>query len=207
MTGGQGSVATLDTESAMATGKYFGQDIERVEDRLLAAPIPDQHARLDQLELAMLGTGAAVELPVSHTFTPGCYRRTILMPAGKLITSRIHNTEHQFVVVAGSCSVYIPGVGVELIQAPYFGITKPGTRRVLYIHQDTVWATYHPTLLSEDEIQDIESRVAAIEGRIIERRELQEGRSAFELYSGLLEEAKAAGLLIASAGNTGEQDG
>lgn len=156
-----------------------------------------QHERLDEFESRLLASGASVELPVAHVFTPGVYRRTILMPAGTLLTSRIHNTEHQYVVVAGSVSVYIPGVGVEHIQAPYFGITKPGTRRVLYIHEDCVWATYHPTTETEDGEHDETARLRMIEDRIIERRELADGKTAFELYSGLLEEAKHAGLLEA----------
>jgi hypothetical protein len=156
---------------------------------------PHEHARIDDLESRMLESGQAIDLPLAHTFTPGVYRRTILMPAGTLATSLIHNTEHQYVIVAGSVSVYIPGVGVEHIRAPYFGITKPGTRRVLYVHEDCVWATYHPTTPEEDAIDDPADRVAAIGERIIERRELPGGMTMRDLYLAQLEEAKSAGLL------------
>lgn len=169
--------------------------IETVAAKKISAKV---HERIDDLEARMLDSGQAVDLPVAHTFTPGVYRRTILMPAGTLATSLIHNTEHHYVIVAGSVSVYIPGVGVEHIRAPYFGITKPGTRRVLYVHEDCVWATYHPTTPDEEAIVDVEARVAAIGQRIIERRELLGGKTMRELYLAQLaelEEAKAAGLL------------
>jgi hypothetical protein len=42
-------------------------------------------------------------------------------------------------------NVWIEGVGVQRIEAPYFGITKPATRRVLYIVEDCNWITFHPT--------------------------------------------------------------
>ncbi len=67
------------------------------------------------------------------------------MPKGMTLTSKIHKTEHQYVVLSGKVSVYIPGAGVQIIEAPYVGITKAGTRRVLYIHEDTRWITFHPT--------------------------------------------------------------
>ena len=33
----------------------------------------------------------------------------------------------------------------ELLTAWHHGITYPGTRRVLFIHEDCRWTTFHPT--------------------------------------------------------------
>lgn len=154
------------------------------------------HDRFDHLELAMLASGEPMrDFTVSHVFTPGLYVRTILMPAGSLLTSRIHKTQHPFVVLAGCAEVYIPGIGIQMIEAPYFGVTEPGTRRLLCIHDDCVWATFHPLMADEDGEPDKARRLAMIEERIIERRELADGKTTHELYSELLEEAKQAGLL------------
>lgn len=86
-----------------------------------------------------------VELPVSHVFTPGLYARTIYMPAGVKLTSRIHLMEHPFLVSKGVFSVWDASTGWVRISAPYMGITKPGTRRVLEIHEDTIFTTFHVT--------------------------------------------------------------
>lgn len=94
-----------------------------------------------------------------HRFTPGLYIREIFMPAGMLCTSLVHKTEHPFVISQGTVSVFIPGKGVERFTAPYCGITKPGTRRLLYCHTDVVWTTFHPTDLTD---------LAEIEAAIIE---------------------------------------
>lgn len=139
---------------------------------------------LDRLESAMLaaargGLTEAVELPVKHLFTEGLYTREIFMPAGTLLTSRIHKTEHPFVVLTGKVSVYIPGEGVEHIEAPHVGVTKSGTRRVLYIHEDCRWLTFHRNPNGHETAE-------ALEPELIERRELEEGKSAFELYDELL---------------------
>lgn len=154
------------------------------------------HDRFDHLELAMLASGEPMrDFTVSHVFTPGLYVRTILMPSGSLLTSRIHKTQHPFVVLAGRAEVYIPGIGTQMIEAPYFGVTEPGTRRLLYIHDDCVWATFHPLIAGEDAEPDEARRLEMIEERIIERRELADGKTTHELYSELLDEAKRVGLI------------
>lgn len=154
------------------------------------------HDRFDHLELAMLASGEPMrDFTVSHVFTPGLYVRTILMPAGSLLTSRIHKTRHPFVVLAGRAEVYIPGIGTQMIEAPYFCVTEPGTRRLLYIHDDCVWSTFHPLVADEDGEVDETRRLEMIEERIIERRELADGKTTHELYSELLDEAKRVGLI------------
>ncbi len=110
-------------------------------------------ARLDRLESDML-TMPQMECPVEHRFTPGMYIRQIFMPAGALVVSKIHKTEHPFVISMGDVSVWTHEDGVVRCTAPYTGITKPGTRRLLYMHLDTLWTTFHVTDLTDvDEIE------------------------------------------------------
>jgi hypothetical protein len=106
----------------------------------------------------------AGEFPVKHRFTPGLYIREIFMPKGSLIVSKIHKTEHPFVVSQGSARIISDDSGhIETVSAPHCGITKPGTRRVLFIVEDCVWTTFHPTA---------ETDLAKIEQDIIEPHDL-----------------------------------
>lgn len=125
----------------------------------------------------MVDSGQAVTFDLVHRFVPGLYIREIHMPAGSLLTSKVHNTEHPYVVTAGRVSVLIPDAGVEHISAPHFGITKPGTRRLLLVHEATTWITFHPITEAEYEARN----VTAIEARIIDRREIRDGKTAYEL--------------------------
>lgn len=97
--------------------------------------------------------------PLTHRFTPGLYTREIFMPAGTIITSKIHKTEHPFVVSKGRLWVLVEGGEWEHIEAPHTGITRPGTRRLLFVEEDTIWTTFHPTPLTD---------LDAIEAAIIE---------------------------------------
>lgn len=97
----------------------------------------------DELEEACRA-GFAVELPLRHIFTPGLYSREIFLPAGTIVTSRIHLTQHPYVLSRGRVSVWEGGEWVTRV-APYTGITEPGTRRVVMVHEPSVWTTFHAT--------------------------------------------------------------
>lgn len=133
------------------------------------------HATMDRLELAMLAQLPLVDQPLEHVFLPGLYVRRVLNPKGSLVTTKIHKTRHPFFVMKGVAEVGIPGQGTETIVAPYHGITEPGTRRVIYAHEDVVWITVHPN-------PDDETDLDKLEERFVERRELADGKTAHELF-------------------------
>jgi hypothetical protein len=110
--------------------------------------------KLDRLEGAMIHQPQVI-CPVTHRFTPGLYIREIFIPAGTLLTSAIHKTEHPFVVSVGVIRVHSGDDAPETFEAPYLGITKPGTRRLLLALEDTVWTTFHPTLRGPAELDAI----------------------------------------------------
>lgn len=110
---------------------------------------------IDKLEVEIFSKLPLVNCPLSHKFTKGLYSRTIFMPKGSLITSEIHLTHHQYIVSGGVVSVWSDNFGEEVIESPYLGETTPNTRRVLYVHEDCTWTTFHPTdLTSVEEIED-----------------------------------------------------
>jgi len=93
------------------------------------------------------------ECPVTHRFTPGLYIREIFMPKNTILTSLLHLTTHPYFIMQGELSVWHKGIQIQRIKAPYTGITEAGTRRLLFIHEDTIWTTCHVTDLTDpDEI-------------------------------------------------------
>jgi hypothetical protein len=125
---------------------------EAVEPRKSYAPA--EPGLLDEVErriILLLGgkrreKGQDLEgFPVRHIFTPGLYARELTIPKGGVLTSEIHKWEHPFVVSQGCLTVYGDGVDPVTIHAPYIGITMPGTRRIGFAHEDTIWTTFHVT--------------------------------------------------------------
>lgn len=135
--------------------------------------IRENDDRLDELEVAMLENCEPVHCLTTHMFTNGMYIREIFMPAGSLITSKVHKTEHPYIVSYGKVAVSIDGDDWNEITAPYTGITKPGTRRVLYILEDCIWTTFHRVDDMKSEYNDLnddekENIVKEIEEKILE---------------------------------------
>jgi hypothetical protein len=134
---------------------------------------PYLNKSIDELQ-STLSRMPEAECKLKHVFTPGLYSRRLTMPVDAIIVSKIHKTEHQFEVSKGIACVKINDNEWEIIEAPYQGITKPGTRRVLVIVEECIWTTYHPTGVvptgnSQEEIQDAVNKVEDI---IIEKHEL-----------------------------------
>ncbi len=112
---------------------------------------------IDELESVMLNNFPIIDCPVTNRFTDGMYVREIFMPAGAFITSKIHKTQHQYFILKGKAIVWIDGIE-QILEAPYIGVTEPETRRVLYILEDTIWATSHPNPDNET-LEQLEERI------------------------------------------------
>ena len=96
--------------------------------------------------------------PVKHTFAGGCYIREIFNPAGLILVTKIHKKEHPFFLMKGKMSILTED-GVKTIQAPHNGVTPPGTKRVIFTHEDCVFITVHATELTD--IKEIEEEIIA----------------------------------------------
>lgn len=98
--------------------------------------------KLDRIDEAMAQV-PQVKLPLRHLFTPGLYTRECFIPKGTVATTRIHLKEHPFVILKGTASVWTSEHGWRKVSAPFLGVTTPSTRRLIYAHDDVVWATFH----------------------------------------------------------------
>jgi hypothetical protein len=113
-------------------------EIIRVENPDEAIP------KITALERAA-GKLPQVDCPLRHWFPTGLYAREIFMPAGTVITSKVHKFEHLTVVMEGIATVFDEGGQTKVVCAPDVFVTQPGTKRALWIHEDSVWMTVHAT--------------------------------------------------------------
>ena len=114
---------------------------------------------LEQAIMSVQGTTGEVmhkANPVKHTFAGGCYIREIYNPAHELIVTKIHKKEHPFFLMKGEMSI-LTEEGIQNIKAPYQGVTKPGTKRAIYTHEECVFITVHAT--DSTVVKDVEEEV------------------------------------------------
>lgn len=131
-------------------------------------------ARLNAWErwVSMQTDLARIDPPLRHTFPGGMYVREITMPAGAIITSRIHRFQHPFFILRGRVTV-ITRHGFEEYHGGYSGITEPGARRILLVHEETVWTTVHLNGRDNKDIEELEGELTIMPpfARQIEREE------------------------------------
>ena len=113
-----------------------------------------------EVQISSLDTTTAESIqkanPVKHSLAGGCYIREIYNPANEIIITKIHKKEHPFFLMKGEMSI-LTEEGIQHIKAPYQGITKPGTKRVIYTHKECTFITVHAT--ENTTIKDIEEEV------------------------------------------------
>ena len=114
--------------------------------------------KIKNIDSALVGEKLNKYNPLKHTFADGYYIREINTPAEQLIVTQIHKEEHPFFLMKGECSVLTED-GPKRIKAPYYDITKAGTKRIIYIHSDVTWITVHATDLKT--VEEIEKKVIA----------------------------------------------
>lgn len=84
------------------------------------------------------------ELPLVHRFLKGVYAREIFMPKDTLAVGKIHRYECLNIISQGDVTV-LTETGAQRLTAPHSWVSAPGTKRIVYTNEDTVWTTIHPT--------------------------------------------------------------
>ncbi len=105
---------------------------------------------------ALVGKDSEKLCPVTHSFGDGCYIREWNCPPNVVTVSKVHKIAHPFFVLKGRVSV-LSQTGIETLEAPHYGITQPGTKRVLFTHSDTTWVTVHVT--DKKDLDEIEADI------------------------------------------------
>lgn len=107
-----------------------------------------------------------VDLGTTHALAGGVYARTILIPAGVVLTGARHKKDH-INVMQGDISVSTDD-GVKRLTGQHVITTKAGMKRAGYAYADIVWTT-----LCHSELTDIE----AIEADLVEEPERLQTRT------------------------------
>jgi hypothetical protein len=111
--------------------------------------------KIDALEVKMLAC-PQVEIPPRHYFAKGLYAREITIPRGTLLTGKIHTTEHLNIISKGEISV-LTEHGPKRVKAPCTLISPPGTKRLGFAHEETVWTTIHANPENEHDVDKLEA--------------------------------------------------
>ena len=108
--------------------------------------------RVDALEAAMLAL-PQVNAHTTHALAGRVYARTILIPAGCVLTGAVHKKDH-LNIVSGDVS-FVNEDGQTRLTGYHVIATKAGSKRCAVAHTDTWWTTVLHTDCAE--LADIEA--------------------------------------------------
>ena len=97
--------------------------------------------------------------PLEHSFAPGLYARQVTCPAGAIIVTKLHKTEHFIFMLKGRVQVVTEDGPVEIV-APCMFRNPIGVKRAVHVLEETVWIN---VMANPDELTDMD----AIEDRYI----------------------------------------
>lgn len=96
-----------------------------------------------------------IEIPIEHYFVPGIYLRQMTMPAGAVITGKIHRTEHYCILAKGEATL-VTESGRKNIQAPMVIHSLPGVKRAIHSHSEVVWINVHHNPTNERDLNRVD---------------------------------------------------
>ena len=105
--------------------------------------------------------GDTEKCPLTHSFSDGIYCREIKIPAGMVVTGKIHKHEHPNYLMSGEVLVLTEDGGSEVLKGPLSMMSKGGTKRALYAITDLVWTTIHHNPTNTRDLKEIEKIVIA----------------------------------------------
>lgn len=131
-------------------------------------PTREQIDRLEAVLLQAEADGAGVPINTWHHFADGLVARTILIPAGTLLTGVPHKAEH-LNVCAGDIEVWTEA-GMRRLSGYHVIPSLPGARRVGRTFADTWWTTVHLNPGNERDIARLEDALVDDAHRLQSRR-------------------------------------
>lgn len=101
-----------------------------------------------------------VELPLKHYYSKGVYGREIFMAKDSLVIGKIHKHQTMNVITKGKVTV-LSVEGVKEITAPFTFVSQPGAKRVVFVHEDCTWSTFHCNPTETQDLLELEEQVIA----------------------------------------------
>jgi quercetin dioxygenase-like cupin family protein len=99
-----------------------------------------------------------VELPIEHYQIDGVYARSMFIPAGTILTGKIHNFESIAILAKGRIRI-TNGTESYIISEGHIMVDKPGVKRLGYAETDVIFITVHRT--DNIEIEAIEKELVS----------------------------------------------
>jgi quercetin dioxygenase-like cupin family protein len=98
--------------------------------------------------------------PLEHTFADGIYIRQMSMDKDSLVVGAIHNHLHVWFLLSGHITVATEEDSAEYTAQCYV-LAIPGTKRVIYANEDSVFVNVHKNPTNCQDIEELEREIVS----------------------------------------------
>jgi quercetin dioxygenase-like cupin family protein len=120
-----------------------------------------QEALVEKADEVNIVTHQDSELfPLKHTFADGIYVRQMSMDTGSVVVGAIHKHLHVWFLLTGNISVATED-DVEEYIAPCYVVATPGTKRVIYANEPSIFVNIHKNPSNTQDIEQLEKDIVA----------------------------------------------
>ena len=98
--------------------------------------------------------------PLEHSFADGIYVRQMKMSKDSLVVGAIHNHLHVWFLLSGCITVATEEESLEYI-APCYVLSTPGTKRVIYANDNSIFVNVHKNPTNCEDIEELEREIVS----------------------------------------------
>lgn len=141
-------------------------DVSRsdIEEAIASIPTPSM-GEIVSLQNALIPIRCEAPEPV-HRFAPGMYMRELTIPAGRVLTGKIHKHDHFMMVMSGLAIIFSEH-GNAVVSGGYIAMSKAGAKRVVVTLEDTRFVTIHHNPSDTQDMGTVESEHIEAEEAIV----------------------------------------
>ena len=99
--------------------------------------------------------------PLKHTFADGIYIRQMDMETGSVVIGAIHNHLHVWFLLTGHLAVATEN-SIEEFIAPCYVLAKPGSKRVIYAMEESIFVNVHKNPNNIKDIKKLEDEIVSL---------------------------------------------
>tara|TARA_R110002020_G_scaffold187509_3_gene385905 strand:- start:588 stop:1052 length:465 start_codon:yes stop_codon:yes gene_type:complete len=99
--------------------------------------------------------------PLKHTFADGIYIRQMDMKSDSMVIGAIHNHLHAWFLLTGHLMVVTEDTTEEFI-APCYVLATPGSKRVIYAMEDSIFVNIHKNPNNIKDIKELEDEIVSL---------------------------------------------
>ena len=97
-------------------------------------------------------------IPITHNFSDQLYMRQMRMPAGSIVVSAVHHTDHFWFLMTGKILVTTNGETVEHI-APCYELSIKGAKRLIHCIEDCIFINVHKNPTNTKDMSLVEDKL------------------------------------------------